>query len=140
MRTLLERIGVSSKQPEERLYSVEGDIVFEFTPAPGHKCSAERIDFLQHVIRFVDAQFPWVDRTDYSGEKVPSIGHIGEPVYQYHNLSTPELHVWFRVVPFINCVRKGQIHAYERYLQKLAEEAWKQNFGTKSVRSVFPHR
>ena len=68
---------------------------------------------------------------------MPSFSYLGDAKYQYHNISPPELHVWFRIVPGIENIRRHQIHAYEKYLEKLAEELSKQDLGATSVRSIF---
>jgi len=124
---------------EERRYSVEGEIVFEFTPAMARECPKGLARDLQDEVRATDLLYPWKDKSDYDGAEVPSIGFLGEGQNQYHNVSTPELHVWYRIVPGIQGVRKGQIYAYEKYLEKLAEKlAFRCNaHGATSVRSVF---
>lgn len=143
MRTILENLqsyaqGLQRNLVEkgERRYSVEGDIVFEFTPSFSRECSTETLRKLRRSIQHTDEVYPWRDKSDYDGSALPSIQYLGEHHYQYHNVARPELHVWFKIVPSAP-VRKGQIHAYEKYLEKLAEELSKQQLDVTSVRSVF---
>ncbi len=143
MRTFLENLqsyadGLQRnlERKGERRYEVEGDIVFEFTPSFSRECSAETLKALRRSINQTDEVYPWRDQSDYDGSALPSIKYLGEPRYQYHNVTSPELHVWFRIVPS-GPVRKGQVYSYEKYLEKLAESLSKQPIAATSVRSVF---
>ena len=122
----------------ERDYRVEGEIVFEFTPAPGRECSVEKNEELRAAVKQATRIHPWIDWNDYDHSLAPSFSYLSDsPTYQYHNISPPELHVWFRLVPGIENIRRHQIHAYEKYLKKLAEELSKKDLEARSVRSIF---
>ncbi len=137
MSTFTETVQRALGKKEERRYSVGGDIVFEFTPAPGRECFPEVLAELRVALKSVNRAYPWKDRNDYDGTDAPSFSHLSDGQSTYHNFSTPELHVWFHIIPGIDNVRKSQIYAYEKYLEKLAEELSKKELGAMSVRSVF---
>jgi hypothetical protein len=122
---------------EERRYTVEGDIVFEFTPAPGRELPWMQLHELRGELKLANRIHAWQDFNDYNGQEAPSFSYLSDGDYQYHNLHVPELHVWFRIVPGIDCLRRNQLHAYEQHLERVAEELSRRNLGTTSVRSVF---
>ena len=138
MSTFTETVQRALGKKEERHYSVEGNIVFEFTPAPGRELPWLALHNLRIAIKQALRLHPWVDANDYDGVVAPSFSHLSDGSYQYHNINPTELHVWFRIVPGIECVRKSQVYAYEKHLQKIVEELANRNpQGATSVRSVF---
>ncbi len=127
---------LQAMKSDERRYTVEGDIVFAFTPAR-EDLTPQCFEILRNDIAFVDKKFPWKD-TNHDGTEVTEMRYLGEARVTVHNFNPKEQHVFFRVVPCYDCLSKGQLHAYEKYLAKLAEEVFKiGSFKPTSVRSVF---
>lgn len=134
MRTLLDTL--HRRPVGERRYEIEGSIVFEFAPSESRECSPEMKEHLESVIKHVDTIHPWKDQHDHDGSECASIWLLQFQTNQYHNIRSPELHVWFRIVPQFYQVRQHQVYAYERYLAGLAKELAKQVPEATSVRAV----
>ena len=142
MSTFTETVQRALGKKEERRYGVEGEIIFKFTfkfdPDPERVLPQDKLDALRAAIWEVDSAYPWKDKNDYGDSDFPSLGFVGSPEHQFHNLAIPELHVWFRVVSWQQYIRKSQQYAYEKYLAMLASElAKKELFGSESVRYNF---
>ena len=137
--TFKETVQRALGKKEERRYSVEGYIVFEFTPAPGRELPWMNLHDLRIAIKQAIRLHKWKDFNDHTGEEAGSFSYLSDgDDYQYHNITPPELHVWFHIKPGIECVRKSQVYAYEKHLEKVAEDLAENNpQGAKSVRYVF---
>jgi hypothetical protein len=94
-----------------RRYNVIGEITFLFTE-PSFDRS---LGFFRELILAVDQQFPWSDETKYDG-KGKSIRELSAGF----NLS-PTNNISFTLHPPF-AMHQAQLHAYEKYLMKLAEE------------------
>src|SRR3989344_963415 len=104
----------------------------------------ETEEAIRDAIMEVDNIFPWRDTNEYyeyNNLVAPSINQIGRAENQFNNWGgrSTELCVWFTLKPGVHYVRKSQLYAYEKYLEKLAEElaGKKDELGFTSVRSVF---
>ena len=132
-------VNVGDKPGEERHYNAKGAISFVLrwhTDEPDLAKLAEEI-------READRMFPW--RDDFSPgagqEKPESIFYLSNGEVVVHNYTTPVKIIWFGIVPKPDCLRKGQVYAYEKYLAKLAKElAEKKLSGIAEVRSLIEVR
>jgi hypothetical protein len=121
MRTTIQRIVFQAKDVlglTDRPYAVEGTITFTM-------CSTYRecdLEELRRAILEVDKQFPWKDVDEFRNASVPSIKYLGVGNVVIQNWTIPEKSCHFMVVPGIANLKKGQLHAYEQYLSKVAEE------------------
>lgn len=143
MRTILENLrsyadGLQRnlERNDERRYTVEGQIVFEYDD------SREALELclqqLRSWIEVTDRKFSWKDKSIYDADQITKPRYISEGQITRHNAKGFGQHVRFTIVPHYDCLSKGQLHAYEKYLAKLAEELSKKNlFGAISVRSIF---
>lgn len=115
MRTLTQRL--VGDPPSLRLYTVSMTITFVCQGASDRPILA----LLQDHIRHVDEQFPWKDVRP-RGEQAQSIGVLsgGEVVVdQWH---TPEKRIVFSIHPGRVQMERGQLHAYEKYAEKIASK------------------
>lgn len=115
MRTLSNIFGFKSKE-RQRYYGAEGSICLEFASAD----IKPELPALRQMILEIDAQFPW-RATNGLGEEQESIRYLDDGTVVVHNFHTPIKMCWFRIMPTFK-MQKGQLHAYEKYLDKIAEE------------------
>jgi len=137
MSTIAKRFLNLFSDNEHYKYRLEGEVVFQFAPTEMRECPSDVKRVLREAILRVDQVFPW-KITNGLGEPMSSIQYLGDGQDQFNNWGDGELNVWFRITPF-GCYEKSKIHAYERYLEKLAEELSRQALppGVTSVRSLF---
>ena len=109
---------------QNRKYDVSGSIVFRLVPGVVNP----DINFLRGVIVATDKLFPWKDYTGI-GELRPSIKYLTDGEVVVHNFHLPEKVCWFYIHPPFP-LNKGQLHAYEMYLEKIAEVISSRRFGS----------
>lgn len=103
----------------DRSYSVEGYINFKFVSAEFEP----NLEALERAIREVDARFPWKDEMPpLSNEAFESIRYITTGRIRVNNWTVPEKDCSFCIHPGRSDVRRSQIYAYEKYLDKLSQE------------------
>ena len=116
----------------KRRYDVSGSIAFEFADYAFEPDVAQ----LANEIREIDKLFPWRDNPNPRAES-QSIRYLSDGKIVIHNFHTPLKVCWFHVYPVNKFIRKGQVYAYEKYLDKIAEELAKKKLpGVVEVRSV----
>ncbi len=131
MRTLSSILGLRASKTSQRYYSAEGSICFELVSANVEP----NLSKLRQMIVEIDERFPW-RATNGFGEEQRSIGYLDDGHVVTHNFHVPIKMCWFWIVPML-AIQKGQIHAYEKYLDKIAEElAALQMPGVRGVHAV----
>jgi hypothetical protein len=100
----------------ERKYDVNGDICFHVDWYEAEPDLAK----LRQAITDTDQRFPWHDARG-TGEPLPSIKFLSDGQVVVHNWSVPEKLIWFTIYPPFG-MHRGQVYAYEKYLEKISEE------------------
>jgi len=123
----------------KRQYYVYGEIIFKYRKLFNNdrSSSPELQEQMLQAVRKVDELYPWKD-TGHDGSTFPSIKALYFSGDQFDNWHIPELNVWFRIEPTAGYLHKGQIYAYEKYLETLAQKlAEMEEFvGVATVRSM----
>jgi hypothetical protein len=127
MRTFLQQLAELVRK--DRAYAVAGVISFVYS-----QYDQPDLAQLRQAIMDVDSRFPWSDepRPD---ETFQSIGHLsdGESALAGWG-AVDDMICWFHIHPMRDYVRKGQIYAYEKYLERLISEL--AAMGIPNVKSV----
>ena len=102
----------------KRNYAVKAHISFVFTSA--HMGGLTPYS-LRLLIQEADRRFPWVD-SDPKPFNQESIGYLSEGELVVHRFSNSNSCCYFNFEPPHSSVRKGQVYAYEKYVERLGQE------------------
>lgn len=119
MRTLA--LFAQSFFPSPENYLVAATLSFEIVQQD--KSQAE---ILRFAIMDIDSRFPWVD-IDGFGDKVRSIGWLSTGEIVRSGLCHDKMRWSFNLETKKQWMRKGQLLAYEKYLEKIVSELSKQS-------------
>jgi hypothetical protein len=125
VRTLLRRLFGSeesqhSYSDKEREYSVCGYIFFDIITSET-SYTVEQCDWMKDNIWCADRVNPWVDQFDHRDPRTRrSIQLIKAPEFESLDMAPKQLRVTFYVKPEIVWLRRGQVRAYEKYLENMA--------------------
>lgn len=125
MRTLISDMLAKlwgREKNDGRNYCVGAHISFVFTSA---RMGNLTTDLLRSRILEADSKFPWVDG-DPKLFNQESIGYLSEGEIVVHESFTLNGRCCFNFEPPDSSVRKGQVHAYEKYVEKLGREILKE--------------
>lgn len=143
MRTNMQQLSYRIRKAvglTDRPYEVDGTIFFILDSADAEL----DLSVLRQVIVEVDQLFPWKDEHPFTGEKFKSIKYLSEGKSKVDKWAVPVKTCFFNIYPGFERLTKGQLHAYENYLAKIAEELFKRKlshvasvWGSVSTRKTF---
>ena len=122
------RNSLANKLDGERKYDVTGRICFNLIRARAYPAA------YRAMIENVDRDFPWRDDVHPDWHRdFKSIKDLSDGEVVTDNLPGDPTRVWFEIRPYCK-MRKSQVYAYEKYMEKLAIELAKMKFeGLESV-------
>lgn len=135
MRTLTDCLFIAENKSRERLYSVQCEIVFTCEPIPAREQS-EIIEKLRLVLVDCDTRFPWINGVGGANERIHDLSDGEMMVTSFRGVT--EHRIRFTFIPRYYNIPRGHLHAYEKYLEKLASELHGEYHEyVKKVQSIF---